>query len=239
MAYTPPTVLQLKTSVATQLGKTDYATPNVVRDSSINDSRREIYASNKWGFLKKRVTITWVQDANTNGTYSWPTTYTPEYDLGRMYDPAPGSSATAPVQNKYVQVELEDIPRYAINSTSDYVFAVDYENQKFVSNQNNTATVQFVYFAFPRDWALDGTDDAQSEIAPPLVYTAIRLLAIAQYWLAAERDEENYDRFFRRATAALSLAQSLDAREGPATSIKHALTGQALGFNSNSLSDGF
>ena len=225
MAYTAPTLLDIKKGVAAQLGKTDYATANVVRDIKINDARREVYSSKRWTFRRKNTTLTFVA-----GVCAFPDLFAPNDDPIDVYEyPVVGQAKLA-----WNEVNLEDVNSYTINDTSTKVYAVDVENSQFVSNQT-AGTPTLAYFAMPKDRALDASEDSQVEIASRQALTAIILLATAEYWLAAERDEDEYDRFMSRYKQAYALANARDDRVGAPIKVRHAYYGKNLGFNRSRL----
>jgi hypothetical protein len=211
------TLLDIKKFVASQTGKTDWSVSDSKRDTIINQARREFYSTKKWKFLKKSATLTF-----SSGEASFPADYNPTFDIGQIY------SYSGTEKTLYDQVELEDLLSYESNSASDFVFALDHENSKIKSNQQST-TPTLTYFHLPSDKATDGTDD--SDVEPTTDISAICLLATAMWWLAKERDEDNYNRFYVRYQEALKKAIQRDNINGPEMSLKHYMSGADLGFN--------
>jgi hypothetical protein len=221
MAYTPPTLLDIKKGVSAQLGKTDYSTPNVVRDIKINDARRELYSSKRWSFRRKNQTLGFV-----GGVCAFPDLFAPSDDPIDVYEyPVAGQPKL-----EWNEVNLEDVGSYTVNDTGTKVYAIDVENSQFTSNQT-AGTPVLGYYSMPRDRALDGSEDSLPEPASRHALAAIILLATAGYWLAAERDEDEYDRFMSRYKGAYALAGSRDDRVGAPVRIRHPYYGKNLGFN--------
>lgn len=211
------TLLDIKKFVASQTGKTDWSVSDTKRDTIINQARREFYSTKKWKFLKKTTTLTF-----SSGEADFPSDYNPSFDIGQIY------SYTAQDKTVYDQVQLEDLDKYVDDSASDFVFALDIENSKIKSNQQST-TPYLTYYHLPADRATDGSDDAKSE--PTSDITAICLLATAMWWLAKERDDDNYNRFYVRYQEALKKAIQRDNINGPEMSVGRYLDGTNLGFN--------
>jgi hypothetical protein len=233
MSYTPLTLLDIKKGVAAQLGKTDFSTPNTVRDIKINDARREVYSITRWKFRRKTAQLSFTTSVATDlttgyGLCPFPTDFSPGDDPYTIrHYPSVGQLPVV-----WLQVNLEDIQTYPLNDVGQFVFAIDWQNSQFVSNHTNT-TPFLLYDALPADRALDGSEDSLPEIASKAALTAIILLATAEYWLASERDESEYDRFFKRYQAQITLAQSRDNKVGPAVSAPHAKAGIDTGYNRN------
>jgi hypothetical protein len=210
-------LLDIKKFVASQTGKTDWSVADSKRDTIINQARREFYSAKKWKFLKKSATLTF-----SSGAASFPSDYNPTFDIGQVY------SYSGTDKTQYVQVEIEDLSSYANDSTSDFVFALDIENSQIKSNQQST-TPTLTYFHLPADKATDGSDDTDTE--PSTDITCICLLATAMWWLAKERDEDNYNRFYVRYQEALKKAIQRDNINGPHISVGRYLDNVNLGFN--------
>lgn len=172
------TTLDVKKRVAAQLGKTDYATPNTVRDTAIVEAREEFYGAHDWLFLVKTVS-----------------TKTLASDFKKVKEVY---SYSGLLKRSYKLVNLEDVSSY---DTSCYVYAVDFENGVIVTNQSETPEV--TYHSIPSD-TLDDNFEEPTNITP------LVLLSVANYWLAAERDEANYDRFHKRYLQKLAAAVSID-----------------------------
>lgn len=211
------TLLDIKKFVASQTGKADWSVADSKRDTIINQARREFYSTRKWKFLKKSATLTF-----SSGDADFPSDYNPMFDVGQIY------SYSGTDKTEYLQAELEDLSTYADDSSDDYIFAIDYENSKVKSNQQS-ATPTLTYYHLPADKAIDGSDDSDTE--PTSDITCICLLATAMWWLAKERDEENYNRFYVRYQEALKKAIQRDNVNGPAMSVGRYLDGIDLGFN--------
>lgn len=214
MAYT---LLDIKKGVSTQLGKTDYATANTVRDAQINVARREFYTAAKWSWAKKTATLTF-----SSGSAAFPSNYDPTFDIGEIY------SYSGTDKTTYTEVNLEDLDTYTDDDASNFVFAIDFENSVIKSNQQS-ATPSITYQRLPADKALDGTDDSETELAPNI--NPIITLSIGHYWLAAERDEEAFDRFQRLYMRQLALAIARDKRVGAPRTQRPYLANSNMGFN--------
>lgn len=211
------TLLDIKKFVASQTGKTDWSVSDTKRDTIINQARREFYSTKKWKFLKKTTTLTF-----SSGEADFPSDYNPSFDIGQIY------SYTAQDKTVYDQVQLEDLDKYVDDSASDFVFALDIENSKIKSNQQST-TPYLTYYHLPSDKATDGSDDTDTE--PTSDITCICLLSTAMWWLAKERDDDNYNRFYVRYQEALKKAIQRDNINGPEMSVGRYLDGTKLGFN--------
>ncbi len=211
------TLLDIKKFVASQTGKTDWSVADTKRDTIINQARREFYSTKKWKFLKKTATLTF-----SSGSASFPSDYNPSFDVGQIY------SYTGTEKQPYTQVDLEDLTSYPADSTSDFVFALDIENSAIKSNQQS-ATPTLTYYHLPADKATDASDD--SDVEPSTDITCISLLATAMWWLAKERDADNYNRFYVRYQEALKKAIQRDNINGPAMSLDQYLSGTDLGWN--------
>jgi len=211
------TLLDIKKFVASQTGKTDWSVSDTKRDTIINQARREFYSTKKWKFLKKTTTLTF-----SSGEADFPSDYNPSFDIGQIY------SYTAQDKTVYDQVELEDLGKYVDDSASDFVFALDIENSKIKSNQQST-TPYLTYYHLPSDKATDGSDDTDTE--PTSDITCICLLSTAMWWLAKERDDDNYNRFYVRYQEALKKAIQRDNINGPEMNVGRYLDGTNLGFN--------
>lgn len=210
-------LLDIKKQVAAQMGKSDYSTSDDKRNILINSARREFYSAKKWSFCKKSATLTF-----SSGEASFPTDYNPSHDVGEIY------SYSNNTKTKYEQVNLEDLSSYEDDSTAYYVFAIDVENSKILSNQQS-ATPTLTYFFLPSDAELDTSDDTDTEPAPDI--SAIALLATAMVWLSKERDEENYDRFYKRYEAVLKRMIERDNKVGKAKQTDNYLQSYDLGYN--------
>ena len=211
------TLLDIKKFVASQTGKTDWSVSDTKRDTIINQARREFYSTKKWKFLKKTTTLTF-----SSGEADFPSDYNPSFDIGQIY------SYTAQDKTVYDQVQLEDLDKYVDDSASDFVFALDIENSKIKSNQQST-TPYLTYYHLPSDKATDGSDDTDTE--PTSDITCICLLSTAMWWLAKERDDDNYNRFYVRYQEALKKAIQRDNINGPEMNVGRYLDGTNLGFN--------
>jgi hypothetical protein len=210
-------LLNIKQFVASQTGKTDWSVADSKRDTIINQARREFYSIRKWKFLKKSATLTF-----SSGEVAFPADYNPNFDVGQIY------SYVGQDKTSYDQVELEDLPKYESDSSSYFVFAVDYENSKIKSNQQS-ATPTLTYYHLPADKATNASDD--SDIEPTTDITCICLLATAMWWLAKERDEDNYNRFYVRYQEALKKAIQRDNINGAEMSLDNYLSKYDLGWN--------
>lgn len=115
-----PTKLDLKKSVSTNMGKTDWNTVNAVRDQKIDDALLEYGTSRKWNCAKKIVSV----------TFPWTfSDYSPAFDPARVYDG----------ETTFTEVALEDIGTFEAGS---YVYALDIENSQILSSET-TGTVSY------------------------------------------------------------------------------------------------
>lgn len=205
------TILDIKKYVASQTGKTDWSTADNKRDTIINAARREFYSCKKWSFLKKTASLTF-----TANEASFPTNFNPSFDPGQLYS----YSGTTKTLLSYV--ELEDFAQY---SAGDNKYAFDFENSKIKCTESS-ATI--TYFQLPEDKAVDGSDDSDVEPAPDI--TCISLLATAMWWLAKQRDEDNYKTFYTRYENLLKKMVQRDNMVGATRRIPSYLEGFDLGY---------
>lgn len=231
MAYTQPTLLDIKKGVSSQLGKTDYLITNLVRDLAINRARSEFYAYTDWSFRRKTTKLVFTLSAvndytNGLGIVTLPVLCSPYDDPLTIWEyPVLGQ-----IPIKYVESNISEIGQYTLNDATTKVYAVDNELSQIVANQT-TSTPFITYLQMPADRALDGSEDSLPEPCSLSGLNAIILLAIAEYWLAAERDEDEYERFYKRYTRARDIASIRDERLGAPVTIPRAYTGKNLGFN--------
>lgn len=191
-----PTWLNLKEYVATQLGQDDASTPNSKREKIINQARREFYSNRRWSFLFTTTTLSFTsQVANLPSDYNY------------KFTPIDIYSYSGTVKTQYAKVEWADVTYYG---SDQYVYAIDRSSGQVKINQSAVTSLNLDYTMIPADRPTGSTsEDAQSEKAPDI--TPIGLLAIAKYWLSAERATGKYQLFYDQYRAALREAVIMDA----------------------------
>lgn len=187
-----PTLLEIKNRVAEQLGATDGATPDQVRDRAINRARNQFYSARNWTFLRKSDTL-----APVSRRAAFPAELNPQASI-RVWE---GSTQGSGID--YLQVSIADI----LTTLEPYAFALDYESSEIVLNTD--ASPNIAYYILPADKALDGTEDG--DVEPTIHIEPIVLLAIANWWLASERSRTNYQLFKDEYAQALSQVSMMDA----------------------------
>jgi hypothetical protein len=186
------TTLDIQNDVSLQLGKNDGAIANVKRDQAIIRAKRKFYHEFPWSFLKKNDTLTFA-----SGVAAFPTDYDLAYEP-KMY------TYSGNLKTEYKLVATEDVNSY----TQDYpVFAIDIENAQFLTNKDGDVEISY-HLLVP-----DTTDMAYVEPANDI--TAIVLLAIGYFWLASERNTENFDRFNTLYKEELSRLVRMDRLKEP------------------------
>lgn len=191
-----PTYLNLKEFVANQLGQDDASTPNSKREKIINQARREYYSHRRWSFLFTSTTLSF-----TSQVASLPSDYNYKFAPLDVY------SYSGTVKTQYTKVEWADVGYYG---SDQYVYAIDRNAGQIKINQTAVSTLSFDYTMLPADRPTGSTsEDAQNEKAPDI--TPIGLLAVAKYWLSAERATGKYQLFQDQYKAALREAVIQDA----------------------------
>jgi hypothetical protein len=183
----------LKRKLANQLGRTDNATANTIRDNSLNDAYNQICNDNKFSWLIKKTTIT-----VASGVANLPSDYNPQYGLFAAY------SQTGTANDKsYERVDVRELDNF---SSSDRVYYISYNSTTnyYVFNGNNDETVTIYYYYIPAELSAD----ADVCVVPD--DSAVVYLATAKWWLAKERDEANYDRFYGKYAERLLKMMSND-----------------------------
>jgi len=185
----------LKRKTANRLGRTDNATTNTIRDNCIIDAATQIYNESKWSWTLKTDTLT-----VTAGVASLPTDYNPQFGLDYAVYEVTNTANDKP----YLRVDPRDIDLY---STSDRVYYIDYDDttDRYIFHSNQTTDTAKIYYHYlPAELSVD--DDVC--IIPDDM--AVVYLAAAMWWLAKERDETNYDRFYIKYMARLDSMKSND-----------------------------
>lgn len=164
-----PTKADLKASVARQLGKTNAATPVPKRDLSIQDALMQYVGERAWTWNEATVSL-------SDGD-ALPADFSDDYDpKGHYYE---GTR----------KVPLRLVADADLASWLSPAFSVD--SGTFQTNATVAVTLKYQMAAPTIDAA--GADDA--DVLPMSDITTVSRLAVALYWLAAERDDENFDRF--------------------------------------------
>lgn len=188
------TYATLKRKTANTLGKTNDGTAVTLRDNAINDAINQIYHESRWSWL-----LTSTSTALTAGVFDLPADYNPSMGLESVYTAVTGTSN----DYKYTRIAVGDLDKY---TTSDYVYWIDYNttNDRYRFNSNQTSgTVVTYYFRVPAE--LSGVEVCVVPDPQAVVY-----LSVAKYWLASERDEDNYDRFYQKYLERLSQMKTND-----------------------------
>ncbi len=190
------TYANLKQMVANHLGKTNDSTAVTLRDNAINDALRQIYQEGRWSWL-----LTSTSTALSSSSFDLPADYNPQMGLETAYIAETGTAN----DHIMLRASVQDLDAY---STSDYVYWISYDTStnryQFNSNQSS-GTVTFYYYAIPSD--LSGASDVCRCPDP----SAATYLSVAKYWLASERDETNYDRFYGKYQDRLERMKSNEA----------------------------
>lgn len=173
-----PTLLDIKTFVANQLGSTD-TSANIKRDSLINQARRQYYNEYKWSFCFKTTSVSLTAQVGDLPT-----------DFNLKYNPIAVYTYTENVKYDYGEVSWDDIDGFTQDS---YVYAINPSTKVIKINQTAVSSVTLDYIAIPADAATDSSEDSVEELAPDI--TAIAYRAIALWWLSSERSTANFDRF--------------------------------------------
>jgi hypothetical protein len=173
-----PTTLNLKDFVADQLGTGNGSTSVPKRDRIINQARRKYYSERRWNFLFKSATVTITAQLGTLPT-----------DYNKKFDPIGVYTYSGNTKYQYDKVEWEDLSYY---SDADYVYAIDKGNGQIKINQS-ISSITMDYTHLPADRPINTSEDSQNESAPDI--TAMGYLAIAMWWLASERNDDNYKLF--------------------------------------------
>jgi hypothetical protein len=183
--------------VANRLGKTDNATANTLRDNAIIDAYRQVCQDYKFSWLLKKNTAF----AITSGSGNMPSDYNPSFGVLYLAQVVTGTAN----DNVYRRLSIDQWDLY---TTADFLYDIVYDatNSVYVCQTNQTAssTLTLWYYFTPTDLA-NGTDLCLVPDAD-----VVRDLAVSLWWLAAERDETNADRFYTRYQERLNKLISLD-----------------------------
>jgi hypothetical protein len=201
-----PTKLDLKTSVARQLGKTNASTPTPKRDLSINDALMQYTNERAWVWNQATTSLSdggtlpnnFSSDSNPIAYY---------YDSGR-------------------KVDVQQVANADLANFTNPVFSVD----SGTFETNVTVPVSIIYQMTPASLASTGSDDAS--VLPMKDISTVSKLAVALYWLAAERDEDNFDRFMRIYDTRL-LPRDILKDQQRVTASRAGNRRRAMGWNVN------
>lgn len=200
------TTADIQLDVSLQLGKPDGSVSNTKRDQAILRAKRKFYREFPWSFLKKTASLTFASNVA-----DFPSDYDTDFEP-RIY------SYSGTLKTEYHLVALEDVDSY---TTDKPVFAIDINNSQFVTNLDGT--VDIVYqIAVPQT-------TVTTYVEPTPDITPIVYLAIAYYWLAAERNTENFDRFNALYKEELSGMVAKDRMKDPVRYINFDTTDYGYG----------
>jgi len=170
----------LKRKVANRLGKTDNATANTIRDNCIKDAYTQI-CQDRWSWTLKSDTLT-----VSSGVANMPSDFNPSAGIVYACYEVTGDANDKP----YIRVDVRELDNY---TDSERVYFLTYSSGYWVFNSNQDSdTVKVYYHYIPTELS----DDADVCIVPDDM--AVVYLAAAMWWLAKERDEANYDRFYAK-----------------------------------------
>jgi len=208
------TFLQEKNGVSGILGRTDGATPNVIRDNAINDVRQnEIANAYPFSWLRKKTTVI----TGATGLADLPADFNINH---KIYDIRIANSG-----NDDIFSEIDSI---GFDSLTSNVYFIDYNTTTKVwqiNTHNNSITITIVYYHIPATL----TADADVDIIPD--QDVIAMLAGARYWLSSERDETNHDRFKALGERKLQLLINKDKKAQPLRRTRSTMFGVDMGFN--------
>lgn len=209
-----PTLLDIKIDVAQQLGKTNSTTPVPLRDIAINSSRRTYYAEQPWSFTEKPADI-----SLTSQLGSLPTDMLTKFPFKKVY------TYIDDVLYEFSEVGWDELASY---SSAAYVYAINKDTKQIKINQTDVATVSTIYNYLPADKALDTSDNTDVEPAPDI--TPIVYLAIARYWLSAERATGKFQMYKDLYDAALAGSRMDSDLATPRIELG-TVEGTELGYN--------
>ena len=186
----------LKHKTANRVGKTDNATANTIRDNCIVDAVTQICTDNRFSWTLAKDTLSVVA-----GAANLPTDYNPSFGLVFAVHQVTGTAN----DREYTRVDIRDIDNY---SSSDYVYYITYDTSSgvYVFNSNQTTDTVVIYYHF---LPTELSSDSDVSIVPDDM--AVVYLAVALWWLAKERDESNYDRFYKEYEKRLAKMVLQDA----------------------------
>jgi hypothetical protein len=195
MAY--ETYATLKQMLANRLGKTNDATAETLRDNAINDACRQIYHDGRFSWLLKKNAAL----AVSSGVANLPADFSEDLGFESVFEPTSGQAN----DKVYLRVSPLDSDLY---STADYVYWVTWDatNKVFVLNTNQTGSQTLTIWYYAQPAAMSGSSDT----TPIPDAWAVVDLATAIWWLASERDEDNYDRFYAKYLERLEKMKAND-----------------------------
>lgn len=207
------TLAQFKARLGGQLGKRDTTVPNTIRDLKAQEALDEYIGEHPWSWNYRRVTL-----MLTSYSVSFPTDFNADWEpYAYLSDGTPG-----------YMCEVEELPTKPAGS-SRFWFAIDKENSLIKSNYA-AQTFTFKYQKNPVQYATDSSQDATA-LPIPNLKTPLAL-GVAKYWLAAERDEAEYDRFYFKVYGPLIRRDiAMDRRNGAVKVYPSRFSGTDMGWN--------
>jgi|SRR6185369_2462380 len=212
------TYLQLKTKTANVLGRNDGGTANAIRDNIINSVIQDEIA-NSFPYSWNRKTNASIS-IDSNGQSDLPSDYNPTH---KLYDVREVASGTAN------DVIYREQPRELFDSLSIATggYFIDYNTNTNVYRINTSVpskTLQIIYYYIPATL----TADADICVVPNA--DAVVYLAAASFWLSAERDETNHDRFKQLGLQKVAEMIQRDKKAQPRVR-RGSMFGANMGWN--------
>lgn len=195
------TYLDEKNAVAATLGKTDGATPNIIRDNAINEVRQfDIANAYSFSWLEQSTTLT----TSATGKVDLPTDFNITHkmrDVRKIGTGIQDDELLLPI-NK----ELTD--NYGAGDNKYYVDYNTSTDKWQINTTESSISITIIYYSIPTTL----TTDTQVDSIPDL--TVIKYLAAARYWLT-ERNYGNYDRFNDMGLQRIKLLIDKDKKANP------------------------
>lgn len=180
------TILNLKTAVARQLGKVNALVNTPKRDGAIGEAILQYTDEKDWKWNQSTKEM-------SNGD-TLPT------DLSEAFDPLAYYYSGGRI------CDVDYIDAAYFDGRSDPVFTFSGGKLK----TNVTVPITIIYHMQSQIVALDGSDNSTVLNIPNI--TSVTKLAVALYWLSAERDEYNFERFTKEYNKSLETDKSYDRR---------------------------
>jgi len=193
------TLLTLKNWFARFIGENDYSSLESVVTSLIDDAHKEVASLSPFYCFKATDELT-----TSSGSVDLPT----DLDISHIgnvkvyrYD--------GTTKYEYERVDLDNLSSY---DTSDYVYAIDFENSRL--KLPTDVTVQFEYYFVPTTLS-DNTDTTKFPIPK-----AIARMAAFQYWQSFEEDPDQAKINLDFANSLIVQAQKRNKMSVPYRAIK-------------------
>ena len=203
------TLLQLKNWFARFIGENDYTSLDAVATSLLNDAWKELSSliALKCNLETSEVTV-------SSGVGSLPTNL--DYSHPGQIKVYKYSGLT---KYEYERVDLDDFSSY---DSSDYVYAIDFKNEKIKLPAD--ATIQIDFYRVPVDLS-DNTDTINCPVSK-----AIARMAVAQYWQSIEEDPDQAKLNFAFAESLIAKVITQNKKMVPYKKSR-PYGGRDLGFN--------